>query len=443
MKKIIPFLTAALAAVALGACGGNDKPDEPSYKKPTDTKEWTECLDSTLAAIGKTDLFPGPAGGGEINPDVTPSEGGRVELTTKQTLASGNVATIEWDYEYDKAKVEYEFAGDDSHKILEFKHELKGGADQYFNFTIKRIIIGEYALETADLEALYKTLLEDQTENLKYVVTLHPYTYKYESLKIADINKLNTAGDGYDAIDYTKDSPYFRTIEEQPYRYCSIKGKVIYMAETMNWGILADGDEMTEVYFGSDDASRAKYFPGLKVGKYCEVVGNLGQYKGNFQFSFIQRAHEISDHSMIAEPGAYKKYDAAAISALELASGNHEYVIAGMFNSLGEVTGTYKAGSLKAGSKTVDSITTNQRYSFIMMVGGKEMSISYDYHIGKNAKGEDESFFLDKLKSVVADSTTEHTIKGTMRYEGKDVSPKKGKGEGKWALVPFFPEDIK
>lgn len=439
MKKILPILTAALAAVALSACGSK----EPTYEKPTDTTAWEECLDKTLAAIGKTDLFPGPVGGGIIEPDVTPDKGGRVELTTKQKLSDGSEATIEWDYEYDKAKVEYEFAGDDSHKILEFVHPAKGGTATYFNFTIKRIIIGKYALETADLNTVYKEkVMGDPDENLNFVVTLNPYQYTYESISIADINKLNTAGDGYDAIDYTKESPYFRTIEEQPYRYTKVKGKVIYMAETMNWGIIADGAECTEVYFGSDDSSRAKYFPGLRVGKYVECVGNLSQYKGNFQYAFVQRAHEISDHSMIKEPTSHVVYDGTKLASMELTGGKHEYVIAGMFNSLGQITGTYKAGTLKASNKSVTEITTNQRYSFTMVVDGHDINVSYDYHIGKNADGTDNPAILNQLKTVIADSTTSHTIKGTMRYEGTDVSPKKGKGTGIWTVVPFFSSDI-
>lgn len=437
MKKVLPILAAALAAVALGSCGSKEK----EYKKPTDTAPWLECLNKTLAAIGNTDLLPGPTGGGIIDPDVTPDKGGRVELTTKQLLSNGSTAEIEWDYEYDKAKVDYEFDSDGQHKILEFKHPAKNTTvDDYFNFTIKRIIIGEYALDNADLNTIYKQDLGDESENLNFTVTLKPYALTYENIKIADINKLNSAGDGYDAIDYTKESPYFRTIEDQAYRYCNVKGKVVYMAETMNWGIIADGNEYTEVYFGSDDASRAKYFPGLRVGKYVECRGNLGQYKGNFQFSFIERAHELTDHSMIAEPGTHKVYNGTEIAKLEIEGGKHEYVVPGMFNSLGQITGTYKAGSLKSGSTVVTEISTNQRYSFIMIVDGHEMNVSYDYHVGKNADGTDNFGILNQLKTVIAGGT--HTIKGTMRYEGNDVSAKKGSGQGRWCVVPYLPTDV-
>ena len=303
-------------------------------------------------------------------------------------------------------------------------------------------------------------------EALQYKCNIQNQQKYVDNLTIAQINKVNgsktvTAGTStytfestFDMVDYEfhtgeKYSPYFKIHEnnadvEGAYYYCNVPGKVIYTAPDGNWALIADGNQILEVYAGSGTPLTATNFPYLQVGKYVVVTGNLAQYCGNIQLGFVTSITELTDHSAIAEPAGttFATMTEQKISGLKstVDSQYDKSAIDGFSNSLGQVTGTVVANSLKdkdGNSVSSASSLANNRFTFDVQVGSQTLKVAYDYHTDKDGSVG----LFNALKSKLSTSGTTITVKGTMRYSGNNSSPFL-EPKGVWTIVPYLPSQV-
>ena len=351
--------------------------------------------------------------------------------------------------------------GDATHKIIELSYKGYGVADGTFSWVLKAAECGG-AKSKAGAKIDYSAVTRNQI-------------YKYDDVKINaayaihDEQRIVTAGSEtytypstFDIVDYEyhegkKYSPYFITNnseEDNPnpdatkrYLYYNMVGKVIYLAPDGNFGLMADGKNVMELYQGSGEGIPLKEenFPNL-AGGYVRVSGNMGQYCGNVQLSFITKIVSAQASEITAEPDlSYPALAEADLAALKVTGqGQKQAVLMSdgscLSNSLRSVTGTLVAGSIKM--KNGDNMETTapadlvsgKRITFDLKVGDETITVAYDYHTDKT--GSVGLFNAMKAKLTAGGSIT---VKGTMRYSGNDENPFVLKNNpGVWNIVPFL-----
>ena len=314
--------------------------------------------------------------------------------------------------------------------------ENKNGPDESYNvkFEVEKITCGD-AVAT--------------NPNMKYECNVQNAIYHHVDISIADINKVTDGksthqGKDYpstfDMVDYDQASPYFikdplNEGVEKDYYYVNVKGKIIYNAPDGNWALLADGDQVIELYAGSAlNLTPAGYPYMAQNDGWVIVSGNLSQYNGNIQIGFITKIAPLTDHTGCEEPTMdYKTLD---LSKFEIPNSYgytcQKQAIDGFSNSLAQITGTV--------TQAPTSIS-NARFTFtVTTAGGDVLTVAYDYHTDK----EGNFGLYNKLKTFLLGSHTDTvTIKGTMRYAGNDSSPFVLAGNtGVWNLVPFLAEHV-
>lgn len=282
--------------------------------------------------------------------------------------------------------------------------------------------------------------------NMKYELNVQNAMYHHVDISIAEINKvtdgLSTHNEKdypstFDMVDYDQQSPYFikdplNEGTEKDYYYVNVKGKIIYYAPDGNWALLADGDQVIELYAGSALNLTPSGYPYMAQNDGWVVVsGNLSQYCGNIQIGFITQISPLTDHTGCTEPTMdYKDLD---LSKFEIPASYgytcQKQAIDGFSNSLAKITGTVVQ---------CPSSFSNARFTFtVQTAGGKSLVCAYDYHTDR----EGSLGLYNKLKGLANGKTV--TIKGTMRYAGNDSSPFILSGNsGVWNLVPFLTEHV-
>lgn len=285
--------------------------------------------------------------------------------------------------------------------------------------------------------------------NMKYECNVQNAIYHHVDISIADINKV-TEGKSthnemdypstFDMVNYDQTSPYFikdplNAGVEKDYYYVNVKGKIIYYAPDGNWALLADGDQVIELYAGSALNLTPSGYPYMGQNDGWVVVsGNLSQYNGNIQIGFITKIAPLTDHTGCAEPTM--NFKALDLSQFEIPASYgytcDKQAIDGFSNSLAQITGT-----------VVEAPTSysNARFTFTLeTAGGDQLVVAYDYHTDRDGSVG----LYSKLKTFLQGGHAGTvTIKGTMRYAGNDSSPFVLSGNnGVWNLVPFLPEHV-
>ena len=310
-----------------------------------------------------------------------------------------------------------------------------------FNFPEKGQEQRQFKMRLVDLK--YKSVKMAKNQCLEYTLKIAPLEKKYEDIKIADITKVT---DGkYDQIDYTLTSPYFKpNLDNEDYHYVNAVGEIIYAAPDGNWGLLQDGNDTLEFYAGNAVRSFTESnWVDFKVGKKVAISGNLSHYKGNIQLGFVTAIKELSSSASYQPAAATKQYAQLDIASLEngaAESGKHKQAIQGMMNSLKYVEGTIVSGSWKKDGSTMSSFGLGSRCTFDMNVGGKTITIAYDYHI--TVKGALDNAYTQGIKQMFTtafgDTTSTFKVCGTIRYNGNDDGNEVFVGDhGRYEIVPF------
>lgn len=471
MKKISLILT-LLAATSLAACGVStddsdaDKEEGKTYPISFETEGGSEDEQTALLeAVNKTictknanaTILP------KKSPTFSEDSGDYIKVTTKQGVTINKKSyTVELEWAPDTSSKFYKSTekSDDQHDIIYLQYYGYGAEGGTFTWDLKSATCGD-ASSAGDKIVTYKGKVENEK-------------YKHDNVSIADIISItdepktvvDNSGDSpvtyeypstFDIVDYEfheneKYSPYFITNNpgsDSEYYYVNVPGKVVYLAPDGNWGLIANGDDFLEIYAGSGTPLTTKNYPNF-AKEYVVISGNVSQYCGNIQLGFITQVNEATEaqKATITEPSTtYKAIDSAMFDEMG-STAPQKQAIVGLQNSLATFTGTYVAGSLKNSSgesiSASSMIRGKARYSFKLEdTDGNVLTVAYDYHV--NPTDADDTGVLSALKSALG-SGKAMTIKGTMRYNGRDegASPfiLDETNPGVWNIVPFLAEHI-
>ena len=381
--------------------------------------------------------------------DLAEDKGDYVQLTVKNSVKiSGKNYDVKlvWGVADPASKFFDEIVDtDDTHQCMFINYPGKGGEEGSLKLVLKEISCGD---------------AKSVDTGLSYDFNVKASTLNYTDVKIKDLNKINNGpinvGDGktvldagYDVVDYSIAHPFFKTNNpdapsENQYYYVKAAGKFIYNAPDGNWGLIADGDQIMEVYAGSAYNILPSHYPQMK-NEYVKVVGNMGMYQGNIQIGFVTRMIKATAADIDAEPTlSYQTITKDMISSIKTSYGMKQCVYgANLSNSLSQLTGKFVPGSIKFDSEKTKEYNRGARFTFDMNIDGEIVTIAYDYHTDKDASWGVGLF--EKLDELVKDNgASTYTIKGTLRYCGDDSSPfiQNATSPGTWQLVPFLGDHV-
>lgn len=451
MKKITMLLATGLAAVAMAGCGGGSD-DKGTIKNISGGTADEQQAIQNAAEMSIVLL----SGGSGILPtdtiDLAEDNGDYIKVSTSQVVrVNGAKYTVNFEWGSDSSNPYFASYStlDATHGIFEINYPGKNGQDGTIDINLNKVSCG--GASSTDT-------------GLTYHCNVKKGTYYHKDVHISDLNKLKDIGGGqwgYDVVDYvTKPENAYYTPNpeneglEKQYFYVNIFGKMIYCAPDGNWGLLADGDKILEIYAGSAlDISPTRY-PAINGG-YVKVVGNMSQHLGNIQTGFVTEIKKASLSDLEAEPTlTYESITKSMVQAITKgtdASGNPTHYqclnIGGqdinLSNALKSFTGKYVEGSLLGNDgkeTTVSSLKSGARFSFLVNIGDDStpcnVRVAYDYHTDKDGSVG----VFNALKNFIT-SGAEKTIKGTLRFNGSDSNPFNQVG-GEWQLVPFLADHV-
>ena len=229
--------------------------------------------------------------------DANPDDGQNLILAKKIIGVEVNMAMynvdIEWDISSSTENVYKVTDINDSQILVDFAYSTSKNLP--FSVGIKKISCGGAVSEDPQV---------------KYNLNLKKIGYKHDLMPISSLNEIGdqpveqkAKGEyGYKLVDYTKKdkqgkpSPYWETNNkgtEKEYYYVDVNGEVIYTAPDGNWGLIADGDQVMELYAGKALNILKDKYPDLEK-KYVQVSANMSQYQGNIQLGFLTFVRESS-----------------------------------------------------------------------------------------------------------------------------------------------------
>lgn len=381
----------------------------------------------------------------DANPTLLEDEGDTVRLTNSYTY-KGKEVKIDWNIptqEYFKEILQP--TTDSAHKFIEINY--KGyGHDELgaLNWSIAKLTCGEAV--AANPEVSYSVKI--QNEKIKHenvtIADCYAFTEGLKEVKVGEETYKWPAT--FDLIDYDQKNdagipnPYFirndTTNPDAKYYYVNVKGKVIYLAPDGKFGLMANGEDVLQIYAGSGTLLLESNFPHLGLGKYVSVSGNLSQYCGNVQLAFVTKIQPTTSEDIIEPSEAYHeitKDQIASFATFEDHAQKQAFMLDGahMYNSLRKVTGTVDKSTLKMCTgkaenasdwKTATSMSDkSKRYMFDIKVGtGSDQatfSVYFDKHV---AVGAGASVFT-KLANAFNSGTV--TVEGFATYFGQDSNP--------------------
>lgn len=435
MKKISILLASLLSVGALCACGSKEEQGNPddivkNVKGGSDTDREAIQKAAKMSIVqlsGSSGLLPGST------TDIQEDNGDFIKLTTKQTLSVNKTkCDVVFEYSVDETNPYFaEFAESDAnHKLLMINYPGQKGNEGSMVLNLSKVSCGK-AVST--------------NPEVKYTLNVKKATWYHKDVHIADLTKVNDAGTGYEIVDYESEpsNAYYAPNPEnaglddtKQYFYVNCYGKVIYNSPDGNWGLIAEGDDVMEIYAGSALNIAPSRYPTMN-GKYVKVVGNMSQYNGNMQIGFITDMKKASA-SDIEEPTLnYEQITPQMIG--QITDGDHhKQVIKGadnLPNSLAQITGKYVEGSV-----STESRSKSARFTFKMNIGTDaepcNVTVAYDYHTDKDGSVG----LFNKIQSTCFTGQSV-TIKGTLRFTGSNSAPFNQTG-GEWQLVPFLADHV-
>lgn len=415
MKKTYLLVLAAILSMGLASCGGGQggtSDQSASVSQEITDEDYETAInkvkDMPIANVnGQTALTPG------FTTKLSGDNNDRVVLTTKQSVNIRGKGTVDvalaWDYdkkqEHASAISGIKDVKNADGSIDEFHKNL------YFNYPTD-----------ADIDGItfFATLTAGtKTGTANFVVKLEKANIVFEKLTLEQF--YTPAANGL--FKWNKDDGSIGVNKnaegaDQRYYYVELPCKVIYITPDNNFAIGADGARF--VYLYKVDGL------GLEVGKYYAIGGEIANYYGNIQLSYISYAEELKNHSTIAEPVLDNVVDIAGIKEFSMVSDKHMYSVELRNVHLKEAT----------------TINLTKRGTFVLVDGaGNEITVAYDYHTGsKGGKATEDGTawkaIVDGLKT-----TDSIAIKGNLIYADSESNAKFKANGHSWNLMPQISAD--
>ena len=462
-----------LTSLALASCslfGGKDK-DEKTYDYMVEITGGSEAEQTAILEAlnnrpmanlnGKTstEIFPYP----DSHMTLKEDDGDGIKLTTSQAMGDLTVK-ITWSIDESQEYYGGRKQSDAAHDIVEIAY--KGFEDENgnpnpegsFEWKISKMECGSAVAENANIVFKAKVKNEEFYHADVKIADIYAFHEGTEEEQTVSGHKFDGM---FDLVDYTDKgtgsySPYFKIHEKNKdngakYYYVNVVGEVIYLAPDGDWGLIADGDEVLEIFAGSGQAFTRTNWPNLELGAKVKVSGNLGTYQGNIQLGFVTKIRTASEAEAASISPATKNYKNLTSAELALFESSRftcqkqavKFDGVDAMNSLASITGTVDVSSLMVKGKedgaTFASATANQmdsqlRAKFKVNVeGGKSIWVVYDYHVDSN-----ESLgIFSGLKDKLTNGGT-ITVKGSLRFDGDNSLTFITEGNaGVWSIVPF------
>ena len=395
-------------------------------------------------------------------------EGDCVKLSVKQ-IYSGKTVDITWGLDESQTY----FGGwlkpetDDTHWFIQPDYKGYGVADGSLSWKITKMECGEAHTigDVVSYSARVKNEMyfhEDKTIDWCYQFsdevlekTVGETQYRFPStFNVVDYSDAKVDSKG-------KLQPYYKTnnpdATEKQYFYVNVTGKVIFLAPDGNFALIADGDNVMEIYAGAGVPLKESNYPNLKLGAVVKVSGNLTQYCGSIHLGFVTKIlqGDINAITTPCDPLIFRELTEMKIASLTKATFVDQSQAVKVDDvhmqcSLRSVRGTLVPGSIKfcSGSMpspsdwidaTPDTIQKGRRFSFKLQVGEEQHTIMFDFHIVRN---DSVTQLFENLKAALR-SGLEIAIKGFSRYFGSDANPFNQEGSGgRWTLLPFASDHV-
>lgn len=403
-KKFVGLVLSFAGVLSLASCGENANPEE--QKQAVE-----KVLEAGVCYNGSNYVYEG------YTVDFEGDSNDALTVTVKTlTKVNGNTYTVTIDYDYDETIGKLvDIEGDDTHKKIEWTYPGPLSADDK-----KREEDGE---DVGNIYTQVKATAKcgQQSKEATYDLKLKHITNYFDDMSIADLYKKSDDGSTFA---FMKDGK-IGTNHDQNFYYVSVSGKVVYKAPDSNWGILSDGEHSVQLFKLSKCNDNYK----IVEGAYVKIYGEIAQYFGNIQLSFISKAEVLADHSSIKEPVDVK------LSA-HINDKSHADFVAfndGLSNRVGTLEGLTVKDAVD-----IDAFDRQKRYTFTVEKDGQEFTIAYDYHVKTN-DGKLAAAYKAAIKAAAADSSKKLNITGTIRWSstGNGIS-----SDGAWQLVPFLANHI-
>lgn len=472
--KLSKLLLVGFTAFSLSACdlfGKKDKEEEPAEYDlmpevvggTAEEKEAIYDAINTKPICQKNGSESATTIWHDSRQTLQEDEGDNVKLTVKQ-MSKGKQVEITWgcDNQQEYFSKWLEPADDTYHKFIEVKYKGYSAKDTLgsLSWKITKLKCGDAVSENPNITYTAKVQNEQikhETIRIAEAYAFDPETYTHEYPSSGTTLSFPSR---FDVVDYDKEyendpSPFFKTTDataEHKNYFVNVTGKVVYLAPDGNFGLIADGDEVMELYAGSGTALKESNFPHLKVGNVVKVTGNLAQYCGNMQVGWITKILEGSASDI--NPVDLNNLTFREMTKTKIASLTKEGFTSpsqavkvdeiDMMGSLRSVTGTFVAGSMKQcdgkaedtskwTAATPASMVASKRTMFKLQI---EEGVQYTVYYDKHSNSTNDNIFNALKAKLEAGGSI--TVKGFSRYFGDDAQPfiQEGKAAA-WTVVPF------
>lgn len=446
MKKIPILLVTGIATLALASCGEKEAEKEEVGQLVTgmvqNIKGGTQDEQQAIEDVAEMSIIMKSGATGVTPEDVeilSEDEGDYVYVVTSQMVKVNGVAytvKMEWASDTSNPYLSGYSILDATHGIFEVNYPGKLGNNGTLSVKLGKISCGG---------------AHSENTTLAYNFEIKKGTYFHKDVHISDLLKTKVVDEskglyGYDIVDYVTNpsnayftpNPENAEIADKQYFYVNCYGKFIYNSPDGNWGLIADGDKVMEVYAGSALDILPSRYPAMN-NKYVKVIGNMGQYMGNMQLAFVTEIKKAaaSDLEHDFTTPTYEPLTATQVATMK--SGVQVVNGLNLTNALKSIKGKFVAGSVSG------SVKEGSRFTFQVDIGGgTKVTVAYDYHVDKYGDDVDTSsinLVINQLKQVMANPSQEFEIKGTLRYSGSNTAPF-NQTSGEYQLVPYLGEQI-
>lgn len=408
MKHVYLLGLAAILSLGLASCGGGGGDTDSKTDTTTQTSEDPYTAEEYQTAVNKMADMPIAMVQGQTA--LTPSFETKlavfnyVTLTTKQAYTIKNKGAIDVSIAWDFDKTQ-EHAS--SISMIGDVRTAEGEIDEYH----KRISF-RYSKEgeISPVKFTARLTAGSASKDIEFIVKLSQNTYNYDKMSVEEFYSTGSnnlfkwcTSDGSIGKNVGPDG------QEQDYYYVEIPVKIVYIAADENFAIGADGARFVYLYKING--------MNLSVGRYYAVGGEIAQYKGSVQLSYISYADELTDHSAIADPVMDNVVDAETILGYSQCSDKHMYSV------------KLEGLTLK---KKITSFNMKARGTFVVKQGGKELTIAYDYHTGAAANKEADAW---KEALLSLETTDTFNLYGNLIYNSEDT--KFSSSGHSWQVMPM------
>ena len=273
--------------------------------------------------------------------------------------------TVELNWNYDRAKY-----GDPAYKNTDKEHKSKF-VNKWMEPDSKddaRYYTQFYFSTTKDVEFEFyvDVTCGDATKRVEYSVKLLQLLVNYTDKTLEEVYTTSEDGSYYTTWQTEKHGSLYK----DDTKHLRTKGQAVYVAPDNNFGIMGDGERFIYLYKLNESGF------DIEVGKYYQIAGRMGDYKGSVQMSFLSWCEELEEeeHAEVTPAATHlevtannlKKYvdEETTPTAFHHTSDKHV--------RLAQITCKFsKATNFKDGSRGTTTIKDAE---------GNDFRVAYDYH---------------------------------------------------------------